>query len=701
MNFLKGQKSDLGQYDKRRSRSANDRPMHELSMRRQRIGTSWDERLLTFGYASTRYTLTVAKLLTFSLGIAVLSACVSPKASLPPLNDNPMNARVTDPAARRQLQLGNPIGAADVYLQRANRTSSPAQKEDYLLLAAEILFDRSMIPEGRLQMSNLPSDLAQISLQNRRDILIAKDYIFERNAIQALEALPDPLTIENEFHRARLYETQAQAYGILQDPDNELIARIELEQQINDPAIQRRGHEQIWRLLTTQPLSSLRRMTTNVRGDTYQGWIELALRHAAAGIEGDKRRKGINDWQQRYPNHPANPEFVTSLYLPSNFDSDAANDKPIKQIAVLLPLSGSNTASVAAAIRDGIIAAHDHAKSEQKVPVLRFYDVGENSGYARTAFATAVNDGANAVIGPLRKDAVAAIASQRDVTVPTITLNTIQSSGLTPSASNVIQFGLAPEDEARSAAARAAGLSLLNAVVFQADDSRGEREAGAFQDAMYLYGGDIAHTAILPKDKYDYSEQIKEALGIDKSDDRFRTLSATIGEKLFFEPAVRNDIDVIFLALTNEQARSVRPQLDFFHARAITRLGTSRVAAIDDDAKKNKDLNTIFYPDAPWVLRKSMKKDPVRTRIIETFPAAEGAYAKLYALGADSYQLVTNLNALSQGQRLQGYTGGLELAPDGRIRRHLDWAQYVNGVSEPVKSVEAPALPSISTSLMN
>jgi outer membrane PBP1 activator LpoA protein len=663
MNFLKGQKTDLEQYGERLSR--------------------------------------FAKLLIASLGIAVLSACVSPKASLPPLADSPMNARVTDPAARRQLQLGNPMAAAEVYTQRANRASSQAEKEDYQLLAAEILFDRSMIPEGRLKMIDLPFELADIGLQNRRDILIAKDYIFEREAIQALEALPDPLAVESAFHRARLHETRAQAYGILQDPDNELIARIELEQQINDPAIQRRGHEQIWLLLTTQSLSNLRRMTTNVRGDTYQGWIELALSHAAAGIEGGKRRSGMNDWQQRFPNHPANPEFVTSLYLPSSFDNNIANEKPINQIAVLLPLSGRNTASVAAAIRDGIIAAHDHAKRNQQVPVLRFYDVGENAGYVRTAFNTAIDDGANAIIGPLRKDAVEAIASQREVPVPTITLNTIQNTGPSPASSNVIQFGLAPEDEARSAAARAAGLFLSNAVIFQADDSRGEREARAFQDAMYLYGGDIAHIAILPKDKYDYSDQIKEALGIDKSDNRFRTLSSTIGEKLFFEPAVRNDIDVIFLAVTNEQARSVRPQLDFFHARSITRLATSRVAAIDDNARNNKDLNTIFYPDAPWVLRKSMQKDPVRTRIIKTFPAAEGAYAKLYALGADSYQLITNLNALSQGQRLQGYTGGLELTPDGRIRRHLDWAQYVNGVSTRVDRVEAPTLPSISTSIAN
>lgn len=662
---------------------------------------SWVERLLTLRNVTNRYAKATARLLAFSLGITVLSACTLPKTSLPPLPESPTNARVTDPAARRQLQLGNPTAAAKIYAQRANRASNQAQKEDYWLLAAEILFDRSLISEGRAYMENLPAQLSDIGLRNRRDILVAKDYVFERDAASALESLPDPLTVDNTLHRARLYETQAQAYSLAQDPDNELIARIELGKLISDPDIQQIGHEQIWQLLTTQPLSTLRRMTTNVRGDIYQGWIELALTHSVAGLQSDKQRNGLVAWQQRFPNHPANPQFISSLLAPSAFDSYVSYEEPINQIAVLLPLSGRNTAAVAAAIRDGIIAAHDDAKTDQTVPLLRFYDVGENTAYARTAFTTAVSDGASAVIGPLRKDAVAAITSLRDVPVPTITLNTVQRSELAPTASNVIQFGLAPEDEARSAAARAAGLSLLNAVIFQADDSRAQREARAFQDAIYLYGGDIVHTAILPKDKYDYSKQIKEALGIDKSDDRFRSLSATIGQKLFFEPAIRNDIDVIFLAITNEQARSVRPQLDFFHARSIPRLGTSRLAALDDDEKKNKDLNTIFFPDAPWVLRESMQTDPLRTRIIESFPAAEGVYGKLYALGVDAYQLATHLNALSQGRRLQGYTGDLILGQDGRIQRKLSWAQYVDGVSRPVENVEAPPLPSISTLPIN
>jgi len=637
--------------------------------------------------------LPVAALLLASL----LSACATPA---PPLADSPMNARVTDPAARRQLQLGNPIAAADVYTERARRSTDPEEQQNFLLLATEILFDRALVEEGLARLAIVPEQLATLELLHRRDVMVAKNHIFERNAELALTALPDPSEVGSAFHRARVYETQAQAYGILQDPDNELIARIELENQLADPVIIGRSHEQIWQLLTTQPLSTLRSMTTNVRGDVYQGWIELALAHAAAGIDSEKRQSGIAGWQERFPVHPANPEFVDALYTPAGFDVDNQG-QPIRQIAVLLPLSGSNTATVAAAVRDGIVAAHDMAKRKQQVPLLRFYDVGDNPGYVRNAYSTAVSDGADAVIGPLRKEAVAAIVSQREVSVPTITLNSIQSSGLGSSASNIIQFGLAPEEEARAAASRAAALSLKNAIVLQADDSRGDRESRAFQDAMYLYGGDVVHVAVLPKDQFDYSEQIKEALSIDKSDNRFRTLSNTIGEKLFFEPSIRNDVDVIFLAVSSEQARSLRPQLDFFHARGVTRLGTSRIAAIDDDAKKNQDLNTIYYPDAPWVLRKSLQDDPLRQSIISTFPAAEGVYAKLYALGADSYQLINSLDALIQGQRLQGYTGGLELGPEGRILRYLDWAQYVDGVSETVESIEAPPLPSIQSGVMN
>ncbi len=638
-------------------------------------------------------------MLFYVLLASALAACVTP-TSAPPLPDSPINSRITDPAARRQLQLGNPEAAAEIYSARAARSSDPAQQQDFLLIATEILFDRAIFTKGKEKLAAIPEELANVDLLHRRQILEAKNLIFEREADNALLALPDPLEVASALNRARIFETRAQAYEILQDPDNELIARINLEGQLTDPAIVQRSHQQIWQLLTTQPLSTLRTMTTNVRGDIYQGWIELALTHAAAGIDAEKRRTGISDWQNRFPSHPANPDFVNAMYTPGGFEMEL-NNTPINQIGILLPLSGQSTATVSAAIRDGIVAAHQFDSTQRSAPRLRFYDIGDNPGYVRTAFNNAVTDGADAIIGPLRKESVAAVISQRNVPVPTLTLNTIETFSFNRDVTNVIQFGLSPEDEARAAAGRAAALNLKNAIVFQADDSRGDREARAFQDAMYLYGGDVVHVALLPKDEYDYSTQIKEALSIDKSDARFKRLSRTLGEKLFFEPTIRNDVDVVFLAVTNEQARSVRTQLDFFYARAVPRLATSRVAAVDDDPKKNKDLNTIYYPDAPWVLRDSLKNDPLRTKIINTFENADGVYAKLYALGADAYKLVNSLDKLKRGERLGGYTGDLQLLANGHVQRHLDWAQYVDGVSQNVESIEAPDLPAIRAGSIN
>ena len=614
--------------------------------------------------------------------------------------DTPIDARITDPDARRLLQQGRPLDAANVYSQRATRSNTPEEQQDFLLIASEILFDYSLPDEAKEKLAVIPEALASLALMHRRDILVAKGFIHERNAEAALTALPNPIEVDSAVNRGRIFETRAQAYDILQDPDNELIARINLEGQLQDPLVVERSHQQIWQLLTTQPLSTLRTMTTNVRGDTYQGWIELALANGGAGLDASMRQATLNDWQRRFPSHPANAQFINTLFAPNGFDEND-NARSIDQIAILLPLSGTNTAPFAAAIRDGLIAAHQQAGTRLNTPTLRFYDVGENPGYVRTAYRNAIADGADAVVGPLTKEAVAAVVSLQDIPVPTLTLNTIESAGLGMDRPNMIQFGLAPEDEAAAAASRAAALGYRNAIIFQTEDSRGDREARAFQDATFLYGGDVVHVAVLPTDTFDYSEQIKAALSIDASDSRFRRLSSTIGEKLFFEPSIRNDVDVVFLALTNEQARSVRTQLDFFYARNIPRLGTSRLAGIDNDQEKNADLNTMYYPDAPWILRDSLSNDPLKQQILASFANAESVFGKLYALGADAYQLINSLERLNAGERLTGYTGDLQLQSNNRIQRHLEWAQYVEGVSQKVENVEAPALPSLRTGITN
>ena len=220
-------------------------------------------------------------LLAALLAGTLLGACAKP-LPLPP--DDASLTRVADPDARRALAAGDPLAAADIYSARADAALDDAQREDYRLVAAEILFDRGLVEEGLERLGAVPSELATPELMQRRDILVAKGLLAGDDPEAALLALPDPDDVALPLQRARVYETRAQTYRALDDPDAELVARIALEEQIRqDPVILERSQAEIWQLLALQPLSRLRTLTTNVRDQTYQGWVALALSQADAG----------------------------------------------------------------------------------------------------------------------------------------------------------------------------------------------------------------------------------------------------------------------------------------------------------------------------------------------------------------------------------------------------------------------------------
>ncbi len=630
--------------------------------------------------------------LILCLTTAWLAGCATPGTGFPPADDQNL-ASINDPTARRLLLNGNAIGASDRYSQLADAANDPLLKLEYRIIAAEILFDRGVADQGRLKLTEIPRQLPDPAIQQRRDILVAKGELIDGNAEQALIALPDPATISSNLHRARVYEVRAQSFRLLGNPDGELAARIDLESEVRRPAIIQANHEQIWQMLTTLPVSRLREMTTNVRGEIYQGWIELALANTApAGSANSEQQRlaGLQNWRSRYPNHPATRTLGGNLFGSGGGSFDGLNlaSGPIRQVGVLLPLSAPGIGVAAEAIKDGIVLAYQNEADRSALPAIRFYDIGDNINFVRTAFQNALNDGADAIIGPLRKEAVTAIITQRHLPVPVLTLNQVDSfGGVAPQ--NVIQFGLAPEDEARSAAERALATDHRSAIVLQSDDSRGDRAARAFTETMLQNGGDVVHTAILPSDKYDYSKELKDALLITQSDQRFRNLSRALDTKLFFEPGIRGDVDMVFLAINNEQARSVRPQLAFFHAGRLPMLGTSRISAIDDDIKANRDLNGIAFADTPWALDKNVQSSSLYRQVRQSNADTIDVFGKLYALGMDAWTLINNLDTLSNDSRaeLNGFTGKLSLTADGRIRRQLLWAQYIDGKSVPLKPV--------------
>jgi len=124
------------------------------------------------------------------VGVSLVSGCVANGEIQN--SDDPSLSRISDPAARRALQRGNPVAAADIYTQRARRASDLVQQQDYLLIAAEILFDRGMVEPGLTKLNDLPPTMADDGLQIRREIVQAKAHLYSNDPAAALLALPPP-----------------------------------------------------------------------------------------------------------------------------------------------------------------------------------------------------------------------------------------------------------------------------------------------------------------------------------------------------------------------------------------------------------------------------------------------------------------------------------------------------------------------------
>ena len=155
-----------------------------------------------------------------------------------------------------------------------------------------------------------------------------------------------------------------------------------------------------------------------------------------------------------------------------NFDqrAPAAADgyRPPLKLAVLLPLSGQ-LAVAAGPVRDGLLAGY-HAESRPRPPVA-FYDTLGTPAGAVAAYARAVADGNDFVVGPLGRDEVAAVFAQAEAGVPSLALN--RAAAAPPPGH--LAFSLAPEDEGIAAADYLLAREHRKVLVIGGTDENGKR----------------------------------------------------------------------------------------------------------------------------------------------------------------------------------------------------------------------------------
>jgi len=397
------------------------------------------------------------------------------------------------------------------------------------------------------------------------------------------------------------------------------------------------------------------------------GWLDLLPIAQRANYEPLAIKQSLIDWRARQPRHPASDGLIAQLLDQIRELTDYPN-----QVAVLLPLGGRQQAA-AWAIRDGLLAAHWTDVGVTR-PHLKIYDTSGTG--ATQAYAQALAEGADFVVGPLLKRAVEEVVLQAG-SVPTLALNYLEE--IVQVIPGFYQFALAPEDEAREVARQAIAEGLLNAVVLVPNSDWGTRILTSFSSELEAYGGSVLEFRGYQTGAQDFTGTITSLFKLAESNQRYRRLAANIGHDMEFRPRRRQDVDFIFLAAESRTGRLLMPQLRFHYAGDLPTYATAEIFE-PGGRGNNNDLNGIIYPDATWLVAPGPAGEELRTSLERHWPRRGKRLSRLYAMGFDAYRLIPILNRGNPVDATHsGLSGHLSLDREGRIHRRLELAQIQGG----------------------
>jgi outer membrane PBP1 activator LpoA protein len=245
-----------------------------------------------------------------------------------------------------------------------------------------------------------------------------------------------------------------------------------------------------------------------------------------------------------------------------------------------------------------------------------------------------------------------------------LSLNQVDSADLPPA--QLFQFSLSPEDEARQAADRAWSEGLRSPIVLTPADDWGDRLQQAFIQRWTELGGLVVDQDRYDPNEVDHTKIIRRLMGY-----RERQVEG----KRKPQPERRTDIDFIFIVAKPEQAQQIRPQLLYFLAGDLPIYATSHAWRGHLTAQQARDMAGIQVPEIPWLATDDSMDPLSQAALSRLLPASTTAYAPLYAMGIDAYQLLPHLNRLQSGptESLPGKTGILSLNERHQVLRQMIW----------------------------
>ncbi len=578
--------------------------------------------------------------------------------------------------AARQAQNGQHSEAARAYNTLAIDAIG-IEKDRLTLLAIEQWLDAGAVAHARVQFESVarPASAELLPLWNTNFAALA---LYRGAADDALEIL-EPMSREPLSRRDRLRAEalRADAWVQKQDPARAIELMTQRENWLDSRRDIEKNRTRLWQgLLLSNPLI-LREAAEISLNPVTRGWLSLGSLATTTGQQGIGWNNGVVRWREDNRNHPAN-----TVLADMQLRRELILDYP-RHIALLLPLTGSSAAA-GRAVQNGFMGAYfatatglddDYESGQEVAQTVRIYDVNSEGG-ASAAYATAVADGAEFVVGPLLKSSVTELANDILVPIPVLTLNFLPEGVLPPP--GLFQFALAPEDEAASAAVRALGDGYTRAVALVPNNDWGRRVLHSFRTEFEALGGTLLDYRNYTPDNQDFSNEIESLMGLTGSVRRYQRMRANVGGNLQFDPRRRQDAEFIFLAAAAGPGRLLKSQLKFHYSGDLPAYSTSSVNSLD--GRSNSDLNGIMFADTPWLIDAQPWIQYLPDTYAKYWPE-QRRLGRLHALGYDAYNLIAALSGARRREmvELDGATGVLFLDHDGRVHRRLAWAQFQRG----------------------
>ncbi|WP_262368509.1 penicillin-binding protein activator [Marinomonas sp. IMCC 4694] len=393
------------------------------------------------------------------------------------------------------------------------------------------------------------------------------------------------------------------------------------------------------------------------------GWLSISeiLRDPSLSIE--QQLTMFSLWQTGNPNHPA------AISPPHDFQVlSSVKDMAPQKMVLLLPMSGK-LERASQAIVDGFFAAYYRQTSARpQVTVINT----ENYPNIIEALAAANNRQPDIIIGPLQKNNVAQI-SRVVLPYPVIALNQLD---VNQHPKNLYHFSLTAEDEIHELISFAKQEGANSAAILSTQDTWALKQSDEFRVAAETENVIITSNqsyANTPKGRQD---AIQKLLLVNESYGRKSLVETWTDTKVDSVSRSRRDLDYVYFVGKLNDAKQIRPLLDFYFADTIPMLASS---TLNDSAPDNSinpsDIERILFTEAPALL-------PTNTSLNE-LPSNQNSniLRRLQALGADAYLLANKhtLFTLLPSTKISANTGIITMDKTGVFHKRPEIMTYRKG----------------------